>query len=73
MENNIIILSTQFGVTINYDGDHYLSAGIPDDYKDKVEGKTFFNLHNAYSFDMHLRFFYKNNFVRTRGSFLLKI
>ena len=35
-----VVLSTQFGVTVIYDGNHIIFVGIADNYKNKVEGEA---------------------------------
>jgi len=37
-ENGYIVLSSQFGIVVMYDGDHIIFVGIADDYKNGVEG-----------------------------------
>jgi len=39
-------LSTEFGITVRYDGDHIIFVGIADNYQNKVEGKTGLNTAN---------------------------
>ena len=35
---DFLVLSTKFGVVVRYDGNSVISVGIPDNYKENVEG-----------------------------------
>ena len=38
LAGNFIELTTKFGLIVKYDGIHYVRVGVPDNYKEKVEG-----------------------------------
>ena len=38
IEDDSVVLKTDYGVVVRYDGDHYIFVGIAENYKDKVEG-----------------------------------
>ena len=40
LEGTFIEFATKFGLSVRYDGNHYIRVGVPDNYKEKVEGKT---------------------------------